>query len=771
MKACDNNSVDVPKCQTATIYICVLFLNHPPQFSPAVMYDLEDQTTFTSLNISAALSDVEDGTPPLNGTHILTDPAHGKAFYNNITGNVTYRPDPAYYGVDLIYVRACDTLNGCTVGNITVVVQNVNRPPSVLNFTHYSNEDNFDLIGLYNYVSDGETPHDNILGTLLFSIVNTTSGAYSSLGTTSKGGALRVYNTHGITTYAPPSGYVGVDTFTFSVCDPCDPTWAAELGRPLSLNCTLQQQRVGPTSRRIACSVAMVTIYVIGVDHLPTLQTLSAIISFGESYTFRPFDGSAVPDLTSPGVHWYRNQSAAIFDRDDLQGYEAKQKKMNLTLFNLHNVSDIDEHSLTLTSLPTYGIAQVTAEGPYGRGTITYKPFSTFSGYEHFSYRVCGLAHGSALAKCSEASVQVFVSKPAPSIIAVTATPGGASDAKISRGDTISVSFDEAINMPPFNTTSYTLNTSEVDMVFDFALPFINTTLVTDAYSGIWLSPVKFLLTINDEGYPQPFSRVSKIETAVGVWTVSVDQSRGPCSRISNQYIDPYCLLTADATSLQANSTSPVLTGSFGKTLPNVSVIVVRNDLVKSAVLLDNPDVHLFQGTRLVLLLQPALSYFQLYQLCNQPTEQVLAFGNGIQLDIEGCSNYLANGTDANELYTYQIGVMTSGSARAGKGTAATLTSRYEEPVMSEMVFRISVLPDPTPSDTSTLSTAVKDGSFIVETLASIVSGTTCVRQESTPLTGLIEVLVEGDDSTTPQIIGVLAGNPRETLLMKKGTQ
>ena len=114
MKACDNNSVDVPKCQTATIYICVLFPNHPPQFSPAMMYVLEDQTTFMSLNISAALSDVEDGTPPpLNGTHILTDPAHGKAYYNNITGNVTYRPDPAYYGLDLIYVPACDTLNGC----------------------------------------------------------------------------------------------------------------------------------------------------------------------------------------------------------------------------------------------------------------------------------------------------------------------------------------------------------------------------------------------------------------------------------------------------------------------------------------------------------------------------------------------------------------------------------------------------------------------------------------------------------------------------------
>ena len=104
----------------------------------------------------------------------------------------------------------------------------------------------------------------------------------------------------------------------------------------------------------------------IGGDHLPTLQTMSAFISFGESYTFRPFDDSAVPDLTSPGMYWYRNQSAAIFDRDDLQGYEAKQIKMNLTLFNLHNVSDIDEHSLTLTSLPTYGIAQVTAEGPYG---------------------------------------------------------------------------------------------------------------------------------------------------------------------------------------------------------------------------------------------------------------------------------------------------------------------------------------------------------------------------------------------------------------------
>ena len=45
------------------------------------MYVLEDQTTFTSLNISATLSDVEDGTPPLNGTNILTDPAHDTDTY------------------------------------------------------------------------------------------------------------------------------------------------------------------------------------------------------------------------------------------------------------------------------------------------------------------------------------------------------------------------------------------------------------------------------------------------------------------------------------------------------------------------------------------------------------------------------------------------------------------------------------------------------------------------------------------------------------------
>ena len=84
MKICENNSADVPKCQKATIYICVLFLNPPPQFSPAVMYVLEDQTTFTSLNISAALSDVEDGTPPLN---ILTLLYHARFTQPTLTYN------------------------------------------------------------------------------------------------------------------------------------------------------------------------------------------------------------------------------------------------------------------------------------------------------------------------------------------------------------------------------------------------------------------------------------------------------------------------------------------------------------------------------------------------------------------------------------------------------------------------------------------------------------------------------------------------------------
>ena len=66
--------------------------------------------------------------------------------------------------------------------------------------------------------------------------------------------------------------------------------------------------------------------------------------------------------------------------------------------------------------------------------------------------------------------------------------------------------------------------------------------------------------------------------------------------------------ITADATSLQANSTSPGLTGSFGSTLSNVTVVEVRNDLVESSVLQDYPGVLLFLGTRLVMLLQLALS-------------------------------------------------------------------------------------------------------------------------------------------------------------------
>ena len=782
MRACDNNSIDVPKCQEATIFICVAFLNHLPTFSPAVMSVLEDQTFFTSLNLSATLSDVEDKYGlPLNGTQVVATPTNGLAFYDNRTGNVSYKPNPAFYGIDYIIVLACDSNKGCSLGNVTVVVQNVNRPPVVANFTHYSSEDDFDLVALYDHTSDSETPPDSILGTLLFSIANTSTGAYSSLGTTSMGGALRVYNTHGIATYAPPTGFVGVDTFTYSVCDPCDPTWASQLGQPLPLNCTLQQQRVGPTRARIACSVATVTIYVVGVDHLPTLQTLSAIVLSGQSHTFTPFNDSAV---LNGGRYWYSNQSAPIFDRKDLQTLIAIQKNLNLTLFNLRNSSSIDEHSLTLVTTPTRGVAMVTS--PYGRGIITYTPITSFSGYEQFNYRVCSLAYGSAQAKCSVASVQIFVSKPAPKIVAVSATSGGAADTMISKGDQILITFDEATSMPPQNTTSHILNTSEVDLVFTFATPFINTSLVTDAYSGVWLSPTKFQIMITDEGYPQPFSSALQREVATGVWTVSTNQNRGPCSKLTSQSPDPYCLLSADATSLQASTVSPPLTGNFGTSLPRVTFVVVRNDLVDASVVQTNADVLLFQGTRLVVLLQQALSYYQLSQLCAVQTIDLLDLSPldpHIQLEIDGCSNYLPNGTDANELYAYQISVMAGVTSSAGttgkrssdditvsrsKRSLSTPTTGYVEPITSEMVFRVSTLTRPTVSDVTVLSGAVQAG-FNLDTLVSVVSQTTGVANLQTPTSSTFQVLVEGDDDITPLIMGVVAGNPLKDSMFGNG--
>ncbi|MDE1826414.1 MAG: fibronectin type III domain-containing protein, partial [Thaumarchaeota archaeon] len=161
-------------------------------------------------------------------------------------------------------------------------------------------------------------------------------------------------------------------------------------------------------------------------------------------------------------------------------------------------------------------------------------------------------------AKISDCSASIsplltgsFGNLPGPSISKITASnPSGTSG--YSDGDTITVQFNEPTNEPPSGTGRLVLGTNQVNNLFAFSQNLGN------AYTGQWIDPSTFLITITDT--------TGALPPTVGYLTISVLQSAN--------------LQNVQGTSLLSDSTSPPLSGSFD---------LVQGPYI-TALVADNPD-------------------------------------------------------------------------------------------------------------------------------------------------------------------------------------
>ena len=810
LQACDTDPINTPLCQNATIHITVLSDNDPPVL-PQVNLTVDEDGS-TTVNLWNYTSDVEDGRPPVGNIRIVSPlPTRGMAYYNTVTGDLTYTPNLNQYGVDYVYYNACDSLNVCSPvrGVVEITILEVNDPPVALDFLHIAREDDFDLIGFYSNITDNETKTDILR--LGIRTPDTGGSSYSDEWTTAIGGQLRVYHAHQIITYRPPPDYVGPDTFTYSICDVCDPRRNRELGRvDPELPCTRQLNENGGsvlkpgTDVYITCSEATVSIVVANVNDVPAVQDIAGMTDTESVFVFTPFEDSFVRNPANPAMYFYRNRGAAVYDSDDLQSYSAQQMGLNLTLYRLEAETDIDENSLVIKTSPLSGTTAVSSVD--GRNRVTYTPQMGFSGYDQFQFEICDVRRGEDQPRCSEANARIWVTRPGPGIVSLVANgasdadkPGQDSDAKVSRGDTILFTFAEDTNMPPYGSTEQTLSTSDVDRLFVFDPPFIAADIVENGYVGRWTSPTQFLLTIVDEGYPQPFRITTNAgqrrltEVVVGEWRVSVAPNTRSCGGFDSNGqplpIDQYCLLSADTTTLHSTSTSPVLQGDFGLKLPEVANVIVRNIAVDDPVLEGNQNQALFQRSQIAIMLKQPLSYAQLAVYCEKDAADILdanRLGSRVDLTIVGCANLLNDGRDANVVYEENIRTVEalfSSGGRRRRDTAETdqdernrvrrqdvTFSTAELPIVSEVILQVQLLSNPTVDPlTSPIQfvNLIRD-SFNYDTLAQVIFETlgvlaTKVMQHSNaaePIVTTPYFYYEYDDNLTPEIVMVVADDP-----------
>ena len=139
---------------------------------------------------------------------VTTPATQGTAAIDPATGAWTYTPtDPNWFGSDTFTVTVTDDQGGLTTQVMSITLANVNDSPIAANDSYTTSED----IPLSTTLATGVLANDNDLdGDTL--TVNTTPIVNVTNGTL-------VLNADGSFTYAPNSGWSGLDTFTYQMSD------------------------------------------------------------------------------------------------------------------------------------------------------------------------------------------------------------------------------------------------------------------------------------------------------------------------------------------------------------------------------------------------------------------------------------------------------------------------------------------------------------------------------------------------------------------------
>ena len=182
-------------CDVGVVTIVVNPVNDLPVVNNGSFALNEDQVFNGS--VASLASDVESSSlsfalfmQPVNGSVSMLP-----------NGSFSYTPTPNYFGSDSFMFSACDGMNACVNGTITLSIQGTNDLPVVIGESFTLNEDAI----LASTVASNDSD------------VETASLIYSSV-TLPANGTL-VLNANGSFTYTPPANFFGTNSFTYQACD------------------------------------------------------------------------------------------------------------------------------------------------------------------------------------------------------------------------------------------------------------------------------------------------------------------------------------------------------------------------------------------------------------------------------------------------------------------------------------------------------------------------------------------------------------------------
>ncbi len=427
-QVCDNG---VPSlCDTATLSIEVRDVSSNGGNQAPVASD--DNTATPSgtpivINVKANDFDPQNGTignPTLFGTPIGGTPSV------NPDGTVTFVPTPGFIGDAIFKYYICDngTPSLCDSATVTVVVY---PNPAQGNVAPVAIDDAFPVLK--------DTPFS---GTVATNDYDQNAGqvlSYTQVTLPTHGTATLLAN--GQVSFVPTTGFVGVDSFKYKVCDNGTPSLCDTAVVVFTIAAPIvQPTNVAPVATDDIATVVKntpVTINVKANDYDPNGgQTLTnptivgtpvngtAVVNPDGTITFTPttgFTGTAtlvyqVCDNGTPSLCDLATvtitviPTPALTNRPPVAMNDAATTPVN-TLINSSvatNDSDPDAgQTLSFTRLitPEHGVVSINA----ATGAYQYTPLALFTGIDSFQYKVCDNGTPSL---CDTAWVFVLIANP-----------------------------------------------------------------------------------------------------------------------------------------------------------------------------------------------------------------------------------------------------------------------------------------------------------------------------------------------------------------------
>ena len=406
-QVCDNGTPSL--CDTATLTIEVRDLNTTGNQAPVATDDNTATPAGTTIVIAVKANDFDPqggtiGNPTLFGTPVGGTPSV------NPDGTVTFVPTPGFIGNAIFKYFVCDngTPSLCDSATVTIVVY---PNPNQANIAPVAINDVFPVLLNTPFTGTVATnDYDQNAGQIL---------TYSQTTSPLHGAVTLLSN--GQVSFVPTTGFVGVDSFKYQVCDNGTPVLCATATVIFNITAPIvSPTNVAPVATDDVAATftnTPVTINIKANDYDPNgSQTLTtpviigtpvggtAVINPDGTLTFTPttgFTGTATVvyqvcdngtpvlcDLATVTINV--TAPPALANRPPNAGNDAMTTPLNTPLSSSVATNDSDPDagqtlSFTRITPPNNGVVTINAI----TGAFTYTPLALFVGVDSFQYRVC----------------------------------------------------------------------------------------------------------------------------------------------------------------------------------------------------------------------------------------------------------------------------------------------------------------------------------------------------------------------------------------------